>query len=163
MDTPKRFDARSRWGTVYGRGFGIPAGAWSTVRRCPSSVSLTARCGKARPPSTSRRFANPLSIRARPGFQSRASATTTELFFGPASRVISRAPWMWTRWSNRSTAREFGKGGEELEVVLKRFESPDETDLFEKGARRHQKMINESIRRSECKEKELRKLIRNAA
>ena len=48
-----------------------------------------------------------------------------------------------------------------LGVVLKRFESPDETGLFENGARRHQ-MINESIRRSECKKKELRKLIRNA-
>src|SRR6266545_1726543 len=163
MDTPKRFDIRPRWATVCGRGFGIPVGAWSTVRRCPSSVSLTARCGKARPPSTSRRFANLLSIRARPGYQSRASATTTEPFFGPASRAISRTPWMWTRWSNRSTAREFGKGGEVLEVVLRRFESPEETGLFEKGARRHQKMITESIRRNECEKKELRKLIRNAA
>src|SRR5262249_56765531 len=40
---------------------------------------------------------------------------------------------MWTRWSNRSTARAFGKEGEVLEVILKRFENPDETRAFEKG------------------------------
>jgi hypothetical protein len=50
-----------------------------------------------------------------------------------------------------------------LEVDLRRFESPDETGLFEKGARGHQKMITELIRRSECEKKELRKLIRKEA
>jgi hypothetical protein len=50
-----------------------------------------------------------------------------------------------------------------LEVVLMRFENPDEAGLFEKGARRRQKMITESVRRSECEKKKLRRLIRNVA
>src|SRR5262249_5901932 len=133
MDTPKRFDIRPRWATVCGRGFGIPAGAWSTVRRCPSSVSLTTRCGKARPPSTSRRFANLLSLRERPGVGSRAAEKQTELFFGRASGAISGRVRMGTCWSNRSTAGEFEKEGEVLEVFLRRFKNPDETRLFEKG------------------------------